>query len=254
VETDGSTVFTDAFGAIDQSRLAIGQGLTIEAAPVGGTLVARRVHVADPLIGTIEAVSDGMLMVMGVQVDIERQAIAQAVPGQRVAVSGLWQGDRVIASRVTPLANDGPSAIAGAVMGGAIGGVSLVVSASTEAPEEGTFVTAIGQSRTGGFEVSEIIPGRFTGAAGAIAALSVEGYLQPTDNAPFLEVSGLGHSFDASAKLEPFAQSRWLFEGPYSGTFDVDTGSQLPDGLTDRRDFFRGVRAQELTSEKIRAR
>ncbi|MEO1512732.1 MAG: hypothetical protein AAFU70_11715, partial [Planctomycetota bacterium] len=77
--------------------------------------------------------------------------------------------------------------------------------------------------------------GRFTGAAGPLEQLSVEGYLEPSSKAPGFALSGLGHSFDPDARLEPFAEGRALFEGPYTGDFAVDLALALPEGVAARR-------------------
>ncbi len=241
IETDAETLVIDAFGAIGESDLAVGDSLTMEASPGPGGLVARRVHVTHPIIGPVERIGSDQLQIAGVAVKVEPGAEVAVTLGRRVAVSGIWAGDRVIASRIAERPDPEVSVLAGAVKalpaGGdlAIGGVPLRFKPGVERPVVGGFVTVRGFVGPDGFEVVSFGEGRFTGAAGPIVRLSVDGYLDPTDQAPFHEISGLGHSFDSEAKLDRFAQSRWLFDGPYEETFKVATGTALPEDLTERR-------------------
>ena len=102
-------------------------------------------------------------------------------------------------------------------------------------PPVGAFVTAFGESVRDAFAVRSYTVGRFTGAAGPLKRLSIEGYLEPIERAPFQEVSGLGHSFDAAASLAPFADRRTLFVGAYEDAFKVEYGVDLPEAAEPRR-------------------
>ena len=99
-----------------------------------------------------------------------------------------------------------------------------------------------------------ITPGRFFGDAGPLEQLLVEGYLEPTKQAPFFTVSGLGHSFDRNAKLNELKGQRVLFSGPYVGTFAVEQGLPLPGDQDARRALVRRVAEGENVPGKIRAR
>ena len=261
LETDASTAVTDAFGGMALSALDIGDSLTIEAEPSGDSLLARRVHVTHPLIGPVDRVSaDGRhLRVLGVAVALDPGSVAEAAPGTRVAVSGVWKGKEVMASRVVARPQPAVSVMAGAVKRRAdgslaIGGVPLLLKPGVPSPQAGSFVTVRGKGSAAGFKVLSLDEGRFTGAAGPIARLSVEGYLYPVDKAPFHEISGLGHSFDAGAQLDRFADARWLFDGPYSGTFDVATGTALPENLAERRRLLTAVLKGASAVEPLPAR
>ena len=249
VETDGRTQVTSAFGSARLDSLEVGHSLTIEAATQSGTLFARRVHITHPLIGVVEG-SPGIsrrIRVAGIRVVVEQGAIVEMERGARVAVSGVWRGNRVVASRIDRLPSAGASVIAGALDVGrnpsdpAIAGQRLIVSRGINVPAAGSFVTVIGEARDNGFAVAQLIPGRFTGAAGALQRLSVEGFLDPTNNAPFYEIAGLGHSFDPQAKLGRFRSDRSLFSGAYIGTFEVETAIKLPKRLDRRRDLLRDI-------------
>lgn len=250
--TDGATEVLTPLGQAAVADIAIGQALSIEAATVNGALIARRILIADPLIGRVEALRPGGLSVLGVDVAFD-QSLRLTV-GERVAVSGLWRGDQVVASRIAP-ALPGPDAILGAVGAtGRIGPVPLIPAPGVPAPEAGVFAIARGTGRADGFAAEAIAAGRFTGAAGPLTDLSVEGYLDPADKAPFFTLSGLGHSFDAAAELSAFAETRAVYEGPYTGDFAVETGLILPEDAFDRRRLLADLSAGRVTPSRRRAR
>lgn len=239
VETGADTAFTNAFGPMSEADLQIGDSLTIEAEGRNGALYARRVHLTQPLVGTVEAASEsGDLTVMGVTVEPDDR-MSGALPGDRVAVSGLWRRGSVVASRIDILSTPGPSAVAGEVgPGSVVGGASVQVSAATKL-EVGTFITVTGDYAGGRLVEASATPGRFLGAAGPLRRLSIEGYLEPVAKAPGYAISGLGHSFDERAKLSAFADARTVFTGAYTGAFAVETGWVLPEDASDRRAFLK---------------
>lgn len=261
VETTPDMAVTDAFGTVSAQTLAIGHSLTVEAATAPEGLVARRVHITHPVIGRVESVSAdrNTARIAGVDVAIEPGARGQAVPGVPVAVSGIWRGGMVVASRIDELSALSRSVLAGAVRHDAesgrlhIGDVPLILDGA-DAPPTGSFVTLLGRPSPGGFRADELRIGRFTGAAGALTALSVEGYLEPVAAEPFYAITGLGHSFDADAQLAAFRDQRTLFTGPYIGTFAAQTGIPVPEGLSKRRALMRTVLAGQADALKIPAR
>lgn len=251
VETDSQTRVSDAFGERDVGSLTIGQNLTIEAETKDGMLFARRVHITHPVVGAISNISvDGRsAQIAGVPVDLEPNAFGHFSEGKRVAVSGLWRSDRVVASRIDPITGQGPDVLSGVYredprVGATIGGRTISPPKDTEVAD-GSFVTATGRADQGRFNVEEISVGRFTGAAGPLSDLSVEGYLETADTAPFYAVSGLGHSFDPQAKLRPFLPDRNLFTGRYVGTFAVERATRLPEDFEQRRMIMREILAGE---------
>ena len=189
----GDTVAVrDAFGPRSLDALAVGQSLTVEAADDGGQLVARSIALVQPLIGPIEAITGSGIRSLGVAVDIEPGAVLAGPDGgpftpetgQRVAVSGLWRGDGVVASRIDLLdRTDVPVVVAGEVkpIGTAgkrrLGGLELVLPPDGEAPEIGSFVTVAGRRAGAALIAEQVAAGRFQGTAGPLTRLSVEGYL-----------------------------------------------------------------------------
>lgn len=248
IALDERTSITTAFGAVGEDALALGQSLTVEAATTPAGLLARRVHVAHPVIGPATAIStDGRAArVAGVPVTMEPGALGGfAGEGAVVAVSGVWRGDGVVASRIDPAPGRG-AALAGAVVrrGGThfVGGLPLVPPAGVAPPPDGAYVTATGHAGAAGFMARALTVGRFVGAAGPLGALSVEGFLTPAAAAPFFAVAGLGHSFAPASRLDGFSDGRTLFSGAYDGLFAVETGLPLPQDLMRRRELLRRVR------------
>lgn len=232
---DGLAVGT-AFEAVALNALGIGDQVTVEAATEDGALVAKRIHLAHPAIGRL-AVTKGGFRVAGALVIPEPNAVIAASAGDRVAVSGVWQGDRIVASRIAKFAAPA-DAISGTLrrtpQGWTIGNVRVSVPVQS-APQGGGFATATGKISRGVFQAETLVQGRFTGAAGPLVALSVEGYLAPTPAAPFHTVDGLGHSFAPDTDLEPYRMTRTLFQGGYDGTFVLQRGLKLAEDLNERR-------------------
>ncbi|MEM7058873.1 MAG: DUF5666 domain-containing protein [Pseudomonadota bacterium] len=258
IETNAETEVTDAFGRVDAESLQIGHSLTVEAATVDGALVARRVHISHPVIGQVEQVKGRTAMVAGVPAVLESSGLGTWKRGQWVAVSGLWRGTQVIASRIDPVAKPTVSVIAGVIgqsdLGGAltVGGRSVAFGA--DLPGIGTFATVGGALDGDRFDPQWITPGRFFGSAGPLNDLSIEGYLEPAAKAPFFTLSGLGHSFDRDAKLAALTDKRVLFTGPYIGTFAVAEGLPLPEDQDARRGLVRRIVDGDQVSGRVQAR
>lgn len=260
IETDGSAEITDAFGTMAGDAMSVGHHLTIEAATVDGVLVARRVRIVHPVIGRVDrADPSGMRgVVAGVPIQLEPGAEGVLTPGARVAVSGAWRDTTVIASRIDERPGDGPVVISGVIRRAGTSApptlAGVRIRTSVALPESGTFVTAIGRHAATGFVAEQIIPGRFTGAAGPLTALSIDGYLEVAATAPFFAVSGLGHSFDEDAKLAAFRDQRSIFSGTYDGKFVVRDTLRLPEALPERRRLLAGIVDGTVTPEAIPAR
>jgi hypothetical protein len=231
------TRYANAFGRMAAGDLAIGHSLTVEAARADGGLVARRVQVDYPLIGSVSALAARGFVVNGIEVIWRgRRSVAT---GDRVAVSGLWRGSAVVASRVDPAPASAGDLIAGDVardrVGGRIGGVTVRGRGLAQVAD-GNYAACLGRFETtdSRFQAENVAPGRFTGAAGPLRHLKVEGFLDPTDRAPGYRLAGLGHSFERNLLLEPFADARMLFEGAYTGRFAADRATRLPDARAAR--------------------
>ncbi|MEM9146346.1 MAG: hypothetical protein AAGC57_09120 [Pseudomonadota bacterium] len=227
---------SDAFGALSATAVRPGHSVTIEAAVSAAGARARRVQLTYPLVGPLRRGTD--LRIMGVKV-IPEPGVSVPAKAARVAVSGLWRGDAVMASHLEPASPDHPDLVAGDVSRTTEGSLRIgglpVLAPSPEIPQEGSFAMAIGRAGQDRLVADRLEPGRFFGAAGPLVRLLVEGYLQPSDEAPGFAISGLGHSFDPAAQLGAVAGQRALFAGPYTGLFSVSHAVLLPDDLAGRR-------------------
>ncbi|MEM1343450.1 MAG: DUF5666 domain-containing protein [Pseudomonadota bacterium] len=238
VALDGATEVSDVFGPVSQSALVRGHALTVEALGPPEALTAQRIRIDYPLIGPVERVAeDGRsLRVGGVEVVLEPGVSTLAQPGMRAAVSGLWRGRRVIASRVEAPLGEGLDVLAGTWGAGLPAlGIQGVAVRSAARPAQGSYVSALGRFEGGAFVAETLQEGRFSEDA-PLQRLAVEGYLIARPGAPAgFAISGLGHSFDAASRVSPLAGTRALFVGPYTGEFAVRFGLALPEGTKARR-------------------
>ncbi|MEM8556036.1 MAG: DUF5666 domain-containing protein [Pseudomonadota bacterium] len=241
--TDANTSFSDGFGAVSAADVTLGTSLTVEAASSADGLLARRIFITYPLIGAVAAVTpDGReFQVNGVVVRTESPLRTLAV-GDRVKVSGLWDGDSVVASAVIAT-NETSDLVSGTVSQGfttAIGPIRILGPGQSRLDDEG-FGTVIGQyDLDRNALVAELVtPNRFIGAAGPLTQLAIEGYLEPTRTAPGYRIAGLGHSFARNLDLSSFAETRVLFRGGYDGVFRPTSGLRLPEATGERRSILR---------------
>lgn len=249
VRTNSSTRYSDGFGPLREGNLQLGDSLTVEAAGPENALIAKRVHVTHPLVGAITQVSGNgrRITVNGVEVRLDGRLRGFGV-GDRVAVSGLWRGAIVQASRLAR-ARSANDLVAGDVnrSGGTtrVGAVP-VRGSGTGSPARGSFASIVGQfdPQTGVLRARRVVTQRFVGAAGPLVRLSVEGYLDPSSSAPGYRVAGLGHSFERNLKLDSFAGSRVLMNGAYTGKFAASGAVVLPEGFGAQRRVLRQISAQ----------
>jgi len=234
VAVDGVTQYSDGFGEISARDINIGDSLTVEAGGPVDMLTARRVHVTHPLVGEITAVANGgkELTILGTPVRLARPNRLARV-GRRVAVSGLWRGNTVEGSGLSP-ARDTRDLVAGTVdragLGVTVSGLSVRGAGSQRLKDEG-FASIVGRydPNSALMRSERAVTARFTGAAGPLKRLTIEGYLEPTRAAPGYRVAGLGHSFSRNIDLSPYAQGRTLFLGDYTGLFAAREALVLPE-------------------------
>ncbi|MCJ2071144.1 DUF5666 domain-containing protein [Methylobacterium sp. J-030] len=103
--------------AASAADLRIGHVVHVVARPEGGGLATRRIDVTSEVVGPVEAVAPGRMIVLGQRVSTAGLG-GDWKPGARVAVSGLRRPDGVIvASLIEPRAA-GPDRVAGPVRRG----------------------------------------------------------------------------------------------------------------------------------------
>lgn len=245
VQLPAGLTVRSALGPLEHSQLAVGQNLTVEAARTADGLEARRVRVVHPIVGPVDDVSsDGRtLTVGGVPVVIEEGAPNQLTRRGLVAVSGAWQRSRIVASRIEPAGPTARLSVSGTLRQAStgawtLGSVPVRLRAGNTAAD-GAFGTAFGTLANGAMDVAALQVGRFTGAAGPLIALSVEGYFAATKTAPFNTIDGLGHELSSKSDLSGLLDHRVLLTGSYDGRFVVEQGDILDDSFEARRARFR---------------
>ncbi|MFA3920600.1 DUF5666 domain-containing protein [Ruegeria hyattellae] len=139
---------------------------------------ARHIRKVLPVVGKVTALGDGEIAVLGTRVDLGGQSTDLRV-GDWVAVSGLWQEQRVRASRIERLAGTahrarlsgtylGPDPTGNTVIGG-----SLVSGIDPQHLQPGDLVRVYGQPTPDGIEALRLETGLFDETVGLI---QVQGY------------------------------------------------------------------------------
>lgn len=171
-----------------------GHIVAVTVHPDGADWRAHQVRQILPLIGPIETVGDTSFTVLGTQVDL---AAPTAMPqvGDWVAVSGLWQGRAVKASRldIVPQAHE-QARVSGTYFGAdaddreVIGG-TMITGIDAEHLQPGNLVRVIGQPVSGGIEATRLERNLFEET---IRLVQVEGYLSPPQPSGLYTVLGSG--------------------------------------------------------------
>jgi len=148
---------------LGQTSVALGDTLAIAASLDDGALIAQRVMMIYPLIGPVDRAADGSVAVMGSRVVVPDGATV--TPGTWVAVSGLWNEGKVIATRLRPVEAGGFGHLAGQVeeAGNRIGGSMLSVGRRPEAGFDGGIWMLTGLPGSEGLDVQLLVRGVFGG-------------------------------------------------------------------------------------------
>lgn len=216
------------------TMLVPGTALSMVARAHRGRFEAQQIDIDAPLIGILTRDGQG-LSINGTRV----QTSAAAAPflGQRIIAHGLWQPDRSLRAsllQITPGTTDSVAGVASGTpdTGWKIGQTPVILPRG-RILIAGQFAVASGTFAVGKLTATSLELGRFRGGQ-ALRQLSIEGYLERTTAAPRFQISGLGHSFDRSLTLDPFAQARALYLGPYDGRFRARRALILPENRAAR--------------------
>ncbi|MCJ2087833.1 DUF5666 domain-containing protein [Methylobacterium sp. E-005] len=130
--------------AAKATDLKIGQVVHVVARPEGGGLATRRIDVTSEVVGPVEAITPGRMIVLGQRVSTAGLT-GDWKPGARVAVSGLRRPDGVIVASLIEPRDAGPDRVAGPVRRGADGalliGALRLTGADTLPPGKRALVT-----------------------------------------------------------------------------------------------------------------
>lgn len=177
IRLDSGMPVEDALPAMTAADLRPGHTVAVTARLEGGSWRALHIRQVLPLAGPVEAVENGRLTILGSAV--EAGALAGDVqPGDWLAVSGLWQGNRVLASRLDVVSADSPARISGTYLGAddrerhLVGG-SVLGGLQPQHLQPGGILRVFGSPIPGGIAASRIETGLFGTATGLV---QVEGY------------------------------------------------------------------------------
>ena len=125
---------------------SVGSAVTVEARSEDDGWIAERVSLFLPLVGPVSAIdpASGTLSVMGTSILLEDDAaivdrrghtegeiieLGAIATADRLAVSGIWKGGEIVASRIDRLDDDGPHSASGLLLptsdGVFVGGTQL---------------------------------------------------------------------------------------------------------------------------------
>ncbi|WP_166418846.1 DUF5666 domain-containing protein [Cochlodiniinecator piscidefendens] len=191
---DDALEVTGALGHLTAADLHPGHVVAVTVHPDGADWRAQSIRQLLTLVGPVEAVDDTGFTVLGTEV-----ALGALIPpphlGDWVAISGLWQNQIVIASRIDPVHPSYRQArISGTYFGpneegrNAIGGTAIL-GLETRHLQPGDLVRAFGQPTATGIEATRIEHRLFEDA---IEVVQIEGYLSPPQPSGLYTVLGSG--------------------------------------------------------------
>lgn len=180
------------FGTKLASALIPGETVVVEAHETTGGIEATRIATYLPIIGPLRQDPDGTWRIMGTEV-VTSDATLSGAPGDWAAVNGLWQGGRLIASRVTFVPPQPHATIIGTYWGGTTDGFTLgetiIEGAAITHARMGDVITVQGQPDAGSLAAERVSIGLFSGP---VDTLLIEGFLGAPDASGVYTVHGAG--------------------------------------------------------------
>ncbi|WP_421700929.1 DUF5666 domain-containing protein [Aliiroseovarius sp.] len=219
---------TGAVRPMVASDLQPGHTVAVVATQEGNAWQARHIRQVLPLVGPLRREDDGRLTVMGTQVLFDGPA-----PDHNtwVAVSGLWQGDRVRASRLDTFLVPSIARISGTFMGldpdgGLTIGTTPVAGFIPRHIAPGDLVQLMGRAVPGGILATRLETGLFDQTPGLML---VEGYYSAPQPDGLYTVLGSGkvafttrpEMIDATTRVLHCADAEGLID-PTAGAEHVD--------------------------------
>ena len=185
---------SDSVTARTGAELQPGHTVAVVVESVDDGWRAIDIRQSTPLVGPVEDIADNVLMVLGTRVAVEAP-VSDIKKGDWIAVSGLWRGDVVIASKVESI--DAATALAqvsGTFMGRdesrrvAIG-TTVLEGIDPQHLEPGDFVRAAGIPSRDGLQVETLEKGIFDLPVGIV---EVEGFYSAPQPSGLYTVLGSG--------------------------------------------------------------
>lgn len=215
--TPVSTLLGDA--PTSAANLRIGHVVEVEAFPRGSRYLAKRIRLKHLLAGAMQSQAPGMLRVAGQTVLLNaetRLPEGGLSPGQRLLISGLWDGVNIHASRVERYAGE-QDLLVGRVREDnhgslKIGAVSL--DSADESLQQGPELILRGAWSPSGFRTTEVKTRPRLPFDGRVAGLLVEGY--PEADGQGLQMEGVRLEGDRPQPGERQVVKGDLRQGPAS--------------------------------------
>lgn len=259
IDFDDDIVLPQASVVGQSLPLTVGSAVLVEAERSDGVWNARQIALFLPVVGPVSSINEagGDLRVMGTSIIIDSDTemvdrlggagnspldMKAIAPGDRLAVSGLWKGGEVIASRIDRLNADGPASLRGLMLGT---GDSTVIGGTRLAPnccdglETPVFANLTGRYQDGLFEILDLQTGATLLFSDAVDQLVVEAFLARDPDGVGFHLSGFGIPADQSATLATEPGVRSLFVGRLDDTFLVQDSIALPSERGARIDLLR---------------
>ncbi|MGI9491900.1 MAG: DUF5666 domain-containing protein [Geminicoccaceae bacterium] len=241
--------------------LSVGSAVIVEARSEEDGWIAERVALFLPLVGPVSVVdpASGTLSVMGTSILLEDDAaivdrrghadgeiidLGAIAMGDRLAVSGIWKGGEIVASRIDRLDDDGPHAASGLLLltsdGMLVGGTQLTSDCCSEL-DAPAYVQLFGRYLDDLFEVDRLETGVTLLFSRKIERLIVEAFLARDPIGEGFHLSGFGIPADQSATVKTLPGVRSLFVGAYDDAFHIRQSVVLPAGTVARENVLQSL-------------
>ena len=230
IQIDDQASVAGSVPAIAAGSLQPGHTVAITAERRGEGWHARQIRQVLPVAGPVSNVKSGTLTVLGTRIEVPDQKPDVQV-GDWVAISGLWQGERLLASRVERLNGmDHQARLSGTYLGPdpngdiVIGG-SKITGIRPMHLEPGDVIRVFGMPRSDGIETKRIETGLFDGPVGIV---QVQGYLSVPKPSGLYTVlgSGLVSYTDRPEMIDPNSQVIQCGQAGQLGVGSTNTSRQ----------------------------
>lgn len=261
IDIDDATVRSQTAIVGQKLPLTVGSAVIVEARSEGEAWMADRVTLFLPVVGPVTTVDPGAgtVTVMGTPVSLDDDTVLvdrrgyvdgkvidlDAIePGDRLAVSGLWKGGEVIASRIDRLEDEGPDSLRGLLLktedAATVGGTRLD-DACCERLAAPSYVRLVGSFIDQRFQVDRTDIGSTLLFSEQVERLIVEAYLARDPDGQGFHLSGFGIPADQSSAAEAAPGVRSLFVGAYDEAFRIERSIALPGNRSERIGILRSL-------------
>ncbi|MEL6962597.1 MAG: DUF5666 domain-containing protein [Pseudomonadota bacterium] len=241
--------------------LSVGSTVIVEARAIEDGWTADQVKLFLPLIGPVSAIKpeSGTLSVMGTAISLDDEAVivdrrnyadgkvidlGAIALGDRLAVSGIWRGGDVVASRVDRLDDEGRHALRGLLLetddGAMVGGTRITrdCCGNLDTP---AYVELSGRFGDDRFEIDDLKSGTTLLFSQAIKRLIVEAFIARDPDGEGFHLSGFGIPADQSTTVATPPGVRALFVGVLDDAFRIEESAPLPETAAAREEALKSL-------------